>query len=57
MRMEATMSIETISLAELRWESVSWGTGTTYLSMIQERRNNGFEEKVIKLEARAETQN
>lgn len=51
------MSIETISLAELRWESVSWGTGTTYLSMIQERRNNGFEEKVIKLEARAETQN
>lgn len=50
-RMEEMFHIEIISLLELGWESLPCRTrAATYLSVIQKKRNNTFEEKVRKLE-------
>ena len=52
-KMKEMFRIEIISLIELEWEYVPGRTRATYLSMIQKRRNNSFEEKVGKPEVRA----
>ena len=48
--MEEMFHIEIISLLELGRESVPCRTRATYLSVIQKKRSNSFEEKVRKLE-------